>query len=86
MAMLLLGPVGAPAATCTTIENVAVAEATIEAMVQETAPVPPTGGLVHVNEGPVGCDSDTNVVFGGRVSDIVTLAESEGPLFVTVML
>ena len=56
------------------------------AMEQETVPVPPGAGLVQMNAGPVGCDSETNVVFGGSVSAIVTLVASDGPLFFTVML
>ena len=56
------------------------------AMEHETVPVPPTAGLVQMNTGPVGCDSETKVVFGGIVSVIVTLVASDGPLFVTLML
>ena len=41
---------------------------------------------MQMKAGPVGCDSETNVVFGGSVSVIVTLVASDGPLFVTVML
>ena len=66
--------------------NVADAPALSPAMEQETVPVPPAGGFVHVNAGPVGCDSDTNVVFGGSVSFIVTVPELDGPLFVSAML
>jgi hypothetical protein len=86
VAVLLLGPSGAATATCTTMENVADVPAVSVAMEQETAPVPPTEGFVQMNDGPVNCDSETNVVFGGSVSAIVTLAASDGPLFVTLML
>jgi hypothetical protein len=86
VAVLLLGPIGAATATCTTMENVADVPAVSVAIEQETAPVPPTEGFVQMNAGPVNCDSETNVVFGGSVSAIVTLAASDGPLFVTLML
>jgi len=86
VAVLLLGPTGAAGAICTTMENVADVPAVSVAMEHETVPVPPDGGLMQVKAGPVNCDSETNVVFGGSVSDIVTLAASEGPLFVTLML
>ncbi len=55
-------------------------------MEQETVPVPPAAGVAQMNAGPVGCDSETKVMFGGSVSFITTVAASEGPLFVTVML
>ena len=86
VAVLLLGPIGAASAICTVIVNVAVVPAVSAAIEQETVPVPPTEGLLQMNAGPVGCASETNVVLGGRVSAIVTLAASEGPLLVTVML
>ena len=86
VAVLLLGPVGAAGEIRTVMVNVAVVPLVSVAMEQETVPVPPTGGLLQMNAGPVGCDSETNVVFGGNVSAIVTLFASDGPLFATVML
>ena len=86
IAVLLLGPRGAATAICTTMEKVADVPAVSVAMEQETVPVPPTDGFVQMKAGPVGCDSETNVVFAGSVSVIVTLAASDGPLFVTLML
>jgi hypothetical protein len=55
-------------------------------MEHETVPVPPAAGFTQMKAGPVVCDSETNVVFGGRVSAMVTEPESDGPLFVTVMV
>src|SRR3954471_2717738 len=86
VAVLLLGPTGAAAAICTTMVKVADVPAVSVAIEQETVPVPPDGGLLQMKAGPVGCDSETKVVFGGSVSDMVTPEASEGPLFVTLML
>ena len=86
VAVLLLGPSGAATAIWTTMEKVADVPAVSVAMEQETVPVPPDGGLMQMKAGPVGCDSETKVVFGGSVSFMVTPAASDGPLLVTVML
>ena len=86
VAVLLLGPVGAATAICTTMAKVAEVPAVSVAMEQETVPVPPDGGLMQMKAGPVNCDSETKVVFGGSVSVMVTVAASDGPLFVTLML
>ena len=66
--------------------KVAVVPFVSAAIEQEIVPGAPTDGFVQMNAGPVGCDSETNVVFGGKVSDIVTVVASDGPLLVTVML
>jgi hypothetical protein len=86
VAVLLLGPAGVVGAICTTMVNVAVVPAVSAAIEQETVPAAPTDGFVQMKAGPVGCDSETKVVFGGKVSDIVTVVASDGPLLVTVML
>jgi hypothetical protein len=86
VAVLLLGPFGAEEAIWTTIAKVAEVLEVSAAMEQETVPVPPTEGFAQMNAGPDGCDSETNVVFGGSVSVMVTVVASDGPLFVTVML
>ena len=85
VAVLLLGPVGVAAANLATMSKVAVAPLINVAIEQETAPVPPTAGFAHKNDGPPVCVSETNVVFGGSVSVIVTADASDGPLFVTTM-
>ena len=59
--------------------NAADAPAASVAMVQMTGPVP-----LQLNAGPAVCDTETNVVPAGTVSVSVTLAASEGPLFITV--
>src|ERR1041385_6308618 len=59
--------------------SVALALGSSAAMLQEiVCPV------VQVNAGPVVCDSETNVVFGGSVSVQLTFDAVAGPLFVTV--
>jgi hypothetical protein len=83
VAVLLLGPIGAATATFATMSNVAVVPFVSVAIEQETVPVPPTAGFVHVNEGPPVCVSETKVVFGGSVSLMFAAVASDGPLFVT---
>src|SRR4051812_29618849 len=83
--VLLLGRAGVGAANCATMSKVAIVPLVSVAMEQEIAPVPPTAGLIHVNDGPVGCVSETKVVFGGSVSLMFTAVASDGPLFVTTM-
>jgi hypothetical protein len=70
---------------CITKVNEADAPDVSVAIEHVTFPVPPTGGVVHVNDGPVFCDWDTKVVLGGRGSDRETLCASLGPLFVTAI-
>ena len=53
-------------------------------LVQVMVPVPPTAGIVQVNPG--GEERDWKVVPVGMVSVRVTLAASEGPLLVTVIV
>src|SRR6266571_3080848 len=71
---------------CTTKVNEADAPETSVAIEHVTVPVPPTGGFVQVNDGPLFCDSDTKVVPAGRGSDSETLCASLGPLFVTTIV
>lgn len=85
VAVLLLGPTGVAAPNVATMSNVATAPLVNVPIEQETAPVAPGAGLMHVNEGPVVCVSDTKVVFGGSVSLMFTVVASDGPLLVTTM-
>src|SRR5207247_300361 len=57
-----------PVLVCSTTVNDAEALATSVAIEHEIVPDPPTAGAVQLNDGPVFCDSETNVVPGGRVS------------------
>jgi hypothetical protein len=51
VAVFVIVPV-APVFTFTTIENVALAPLTSVAMLHVVVPVPPPGGVEHVNAGP----------------------------------
>lgn len=73
----------APGLMCTVIENVADVTGN-DPIEQVTVPVPPGAGLLHEKVGPVVCDSETNVVFGGTASVRETVAAAEGPLLVSV--
>ena len=86
LAVLLREPVGAVAETRTTTVKVADAPEARLALVHVTVPAAPTLGFVHANAGPVFCNSETNVVLGGRVSVRETTVAGDGPLFVTLML
>ncbi len=77
-------PFAAFALTLTTSVKVLDAFAAMLALEQETLPIPPTAGVVQVN--PAGLASETNVVFAGKVSAIVTLAALLGPVFVTMIV
>src|SRR2546423_12788529 len=79
--LLITVPSGVSALTLTTSVNVALAPAANVARVAVTVPVPPTGGVVRVNAGPLSWVKDTNVVFAGMTSVIVTLRASLGPAF-----
>src|SRR5258706_1674684 len=70
---------------CTTSVKVAEAAAESEALVQVTAPVPPTAGVAQVNTGPDVCARDTNVVPAGRVSVNAVDCAAWGPLLVRPM-
>ena len=72
--------------TLTTSVNVALAPAANVPRVAVTVPVPPTGGVVRVNAGPLSWVKDTNVVFAGMTSVIVTLRASLGPAFAAPMV
>jgi hypothetical protein len=72
------------AGTCNTSVKVAVVPEESEGVLQEIVPVPPGAGIVH--DHPAGDENDTNVVFGGVVSLIVTLVASLGPLLVTLIV
>ena len=73
----------APAATFTTMLNVAEAPAGSVAIAHVIVPVPPGTGVAHPKAGPVVWVSETNVVPAGSGSDSDTLAASEGPAFAT---
>ena len=60
--------------------NAAVAPLTNDAMVQVIVPVPFAGGVAQLNAGPLVCESDAKVVFGGNTSVREVLAASLGPL------
>jgi hypothetical protein len=61
--------------------NEALAPAARLAMVQLTAPVPPTAGVEH--DQPAAGVSDTNVVLGGTTSLSARLVAPDGPEFET---
>ena len=85
-AAVLVIVVPAPPVTFTTRLNCAEALEFMLARVQLMAPVLPALGAEQVNEGPLFCVSDANVVFDGRVSVHAAFCAAEGPLFVTVMV
>jgi hypothetical protein len=64
--------------------NVAEAPLASDAMLHVIMPVPPTAGAAQLNEGPLVCVAETNVVPAGVVSVSCTLAASDGPAFATV--
>jgi len=66
-------PLLASSLTFTTSVNLAVALEPNVAMLQPTVPVPPTGGVPHVNAGPLFCASETNVVLVGVQASLVAL-------------
>jgi hypothetical protein len=71
---------------CSTTVNEADVPDSSVAIEQVTVPVPPTAGVMHTNEGPLVCDSDTKVVPAGRTSENDTLCASLGPLLVTTIV
>src|SRR5476651_1528240 len=73
----------APPEIWTTNWNVEVPAAGRVAMLHVTVPVPPTAGVVQMNDGPPVCVQETNVVWAGTASVSPTVAASDGPLFVT---
>ena|SRR5947209_5242685 len=79
--LLIEEPFTADGETWAAMEKVAVPPGANEARLQEiVAPV------VHVNDGPVFCVSETNVRPAGRTSFQVTLVAVEGPVLATAML
>src|SRR5262245_59680563 len=83
---VIVDPSSTLALTLTTSVNVAVAPAASVAMLPLNVPVPPTGGLVRVNAGPLVCVADTNVVLAGIASLSATFCASLAPLLVTVIV
>src|SRR2546427_4857391 len=77
-------PLLAPSLTFTTSVNLAVALEPNVAMLQPTVPVPPTGGVLQVNAGPLFCASETNVVFAGMSSLTHTFWAGVGPALAMV--
>jgi hypothetical protein len=63
--------------------SVALPPATSEGIVHETAPVPPTEGVLQVNPAP---EAETNVVLAGMVSVSVIDDASLGPAFETTIV
>src|SRR5215217_583138 len=85
VAVLKIVVVGAVSSlTFTTIVKVAEAPAAGDPIVAVTVPVPPAGGVVSVNVGPLSWVADTNVVLAGTSSSISTDEAGSGPLLVTV--
>src|SRR3954447_19696497 len=75
-------PPGVPELTRSTRLRMAVASAARLGIVAETAPVPPTGGVVAAQ--PAGLVRETNVVPAGRVSSSLTAWAAPGPRLVMV--
>jgi hypothetical protein len=86
VAVFVSRPEGASGATATVNEKVAEAALVRVAIEQDNVPAAPAAGFVQVNAGPVVCVLETNVVFGGSVSFIVTLVASDGPLLLTTIV
>ena len=79
-----IAPSGVVGATCTITVNCALAVAA-SVPVQVVVPAAPTGGLIHMKEGPLVWLSDTNVVPAGSASVSVTVWASLGPPLATVI-
>src|SRR5260370_271496 len=79
-------PPASLALACTTMVKVALAPAFNAARVPVTVPVPPAGGLLNVNAGPVVCDSETKVVPVGTASVNRTDWALLGPVLLTVIV
>jgi hypothetical protein len=71
---------------CTVMLNPALLPAGNAVMLQLTAPPLPSAGLVHVNEGPAVCDSETNVAPAGKGSLSTAFVASLGPVLAMVRL
>src|SRR6266511_4102671 len=84
--LLSVEPLAALGLTWTTRVKVALAPAAKLAAVAVKVPVPPTGGVVRLNAGPLVCIADTNVVLAGIRSLSVALAAALGPALLTVMV
>jgi len=76
-------PLGVVEATFTTRVKTADSATATDAFVQDTVPVPPTAGVVHVH--PAAAVRDTNVVPVGSVSLTTTLLEGSTPSFLPVI-
>src|SRR5215469_16949324 len=76
-------PLGVAQSTFSVKVNCAAAPLVSAGDVQLTCPVPPIGGVVHVQPGAT---MDWNVVATGSTSVKLRLAASFGPLFVTVIV
>ena len=81
--VLVIVPPFTAGSTCTASENLAVAPAGKDWVLQLTVPFEPTGGLLHDIVGPLSCVSWRKVVLGGSLSAHDKSAASEGPEFVT---
>ena len=77
-------PTGVPWSVVKLNWNVADAPLANEAIVQLIVPVPPAGGVVQVNAGPLVCEAEAKCVFAGTTSVSVTLIAGDGPAFATV--
>ena len=84
--LLMVPPLGVLDSDRTTTVKFAEAPEARVAMVPLMVPVPPTRGLVMVNAGPEVCESETNVVLAGMMSDNRTVCASLGPVLATVMV
>ena len=84
--LLMVPPLGVLDSDRTTTVKLAEAPEASVAMVPLMVPVPPTTGLVMVNAGPEVCESETNVVLAGMMSDNKTVCASLKPVLATVMV
>lgn len=73
-------PVAVPAFTLVTRVNEPLEPTARVAMLHVMVPVPPTGGVVQLQE--PGLARDTNVVLVGTASVKLTVVAADGPLFV----
>jgi hypothetical protein len=80
-AMLTSGPPGCALETLRVSVKPALAPAPRAAMLQATDPVPPTPGAAQLKAGPESCVNDTNVVWGGSVSNSCAFGAGSGPAF-----
>ena len=84
--LLIVDPAGRLGETRTTTVKLAEAPEASAAIVPLIVPVPPTAGLVRLNDGPEVCVSETKVVLAGTTSERDAVWASLGPAFATVIV